>query len=81
MTYKPDNPPAPRDIIAGLTAGSVAITVADTGAGVTLAMNSRGLGSAEATLSIDQCSRLRRLLSAAEKRAKDAAHVNFNCPA
>lgn len=59
-----------HDIIEGfVVGGSTQITVANVGHAVLLTMKTR-IGEVEATLSGDQSKRLRRLLSAAEKRAE-----------
>lgn len=57
------------DRIEGFIAGSVAITIANCGVGVALAMDTRGLPKVEAVISVEQSRRLRRLMAAAEKRA------------
>lgn len=57
------------DIIEGfVVGGTTQITVANLGHAVLLTMKRRD-GEVDATLSSDQSRRLRRLLSAAEKRA------------
>jgi hypothetical protein len=58
------------DRIEGFVAGSIAVTVTTVGNCVSLTMDGRGLGKTEAIMPIERCSRLRRLLAAAEKRAR-----------
>lgn len=57
--------------IEGFVAGSVVVTVANLGAGVSLSMDTRGLPKIEGVFSVEQSARLRRLLAAAEKRSRD----------
>lgn len=54
--------------IEGFVAGSVAVTVTNLRAGVSLSMDTRGLPRVEGVFSVPQSARLRRLLAAAEKR-------------
>lgn len=56
--------------IEGFLAGSVSLTVANIGAAVLVSMSARHQPGMEAALSVHQSRRLRRLLSAAEKRAQ-----------
>lgn len=55
--------------IEGFVAGSVSITVSNSGHAILLTLGHR-LNPVEATISTEQSKRLRRLLAAAEKRAR-----------
>lgn len=58
------------DRIEGFMLGGMALTVANDGHAVVLALSSRAVEKPlQAALSVGQSKRLRRLLSAAEKRA------------
>ena len=58
------------DRIEGFVAGTVSMTVTTTGGAITLALKSRLVGEVECVMAPAQSQRLRRLLSAAEKRAR-----------
>ncbi len=58
--------------IRGFVAGSASVTVVATGVGVTLKVDDR-LATVEATISAEQCKRLRLILGQAEKEARATA--------